>query len=182
MAYTFLDYCDTGCFQAGDLNPLNPMNKAASWRIHGEWIQGAANISHAAMLWFRRRLYNGNACTHCHTQIRYAVALTDDQGAIHIVGEECAQKLQNDLNPEQWAEFKVARKIKKAKNGQFVYSQEAPQWFWDLKPRPAFTSISKYKPYGSRVEKWYLSIWGASPFEVTVNWRSLGKIQRRVVL
>src|SRR5262249_3954342 len=148
-------------FQAGDLNPLNPNNVRASWQIHGDWIQGAANYHHARAIWFRRRTWNGGNCSHCTTRIRLPLALRDGQGNILVVGEDCAQRLEQGLNPAQWAELKTLRKIKKAKNGRFCFTEEVPQWFWNLSERPAFASISKFRPHGSKREKWYLSIWGA---------------------
>ena len=91
---------------------LNPNNVRASWLIHGDWIQGAANYHHARATWFRRRTWNGGNCSDCHTPIRFAVALKDAQGNILVVGEDCAQRLDQGLNPAQWAELKTLRKIK----------------------------------------------------------------------
>lgn len=173
MKYSYLDHCDLNGIEPGSLNPLNPKNKAASWRVHGEWIQGASNFSHAKMIWFRRRAHNGNACQHCHTPIRYAVALQDEAGKVIVVGEICTEKLERGLDPKRWADFKIARKTKKAKNGRFCYTEEAPRWLWDLRPQPSYISTSKFRPYGSRSEKWYVSIWGSDTNEVVANWRDL---------
>lgn len=140
--------------------------------VDGEMVIGL-NWYHAVYLWFVRRAYNGNQCTHCHAHIRYAVALRNQEtGQIEIVGEQCAERLERGLDAAAWRQLKIAREIKQSKkNERYYYSTEVEPDFWNIPKaeRPAFVSLSKFKAPRMRMERWFMMVWGEQRFEVMEN-------------
>lgn len=152
--------------------------------VHGTSVR-ALNWLHAKHTWLKGELEKSGEewgrCSHCNHAIRYGVVFLDAEGRYHIVGEECAEFINSNLNRAEWAEKRKLSAVKKVKtkNGErYTLSLDVPAWFWSLprEERPAFTSL--YKTEGPRRQvRWYLTIWGENPCEVLLNWEALQKLK-----
>jgi hypothetical protein len=156
----------------------------ADYNVHGTPVR-ALNWLHAKHQWLKGQLeQNGEEwgrCAHCNQPIRYAVIFLDPETRYHIVGENCAEFINSNLNRAQWAEQRRLSEIKKVKtkNGErYTLSLDVPDWFWRLpkEERPAYTSLFKWEGPRRKV-CWYLTIWGETACEVLLNWEALQKLK-----